>query len=1040
MPNPFSTSNAPQHNLVPKITGGGTGPYNVAVDLVDIDTGYFRQLGASGALIDQIYVNTLNYSTLTGGAITAGPGINIDNVPNGVIISADLLPGYGIDFNINENAIEINSKLDIVAGAGITFRYIDSTSDAHPYGYTEIIATGGGSGSTSGPGFIGEVGGVVYVAQDGSLATNAINLQYDVITDPAEPVLYVPTTTAQTAGYSGIITLKTDAFGDSYIESGFQNVSGSGNYLYIQSVDAELDPNTAAVVTIDTIDSRVGINKDAPDSALDVYGQTVLSYNATSGGGTSVSFIDFTAGPAGSTLLSPGTYRAYAWGAGGAGNSGVGGGGAYGEYDIIVGATGTVYWAGLYGGSNGGGNAMVLSFNADYSSPAFIVPGGGAGSQTTNGIFGGYGGPGGTGYGLPNPEGGYVGSSPRSSASYTDVQPWQYSVIAGTFAIGVTASNDGYPDGVTGNIVGGNTIMSFDTNAFNVQTQTGVGSTFNIFPGTTVRFQTDGISFTGGNFVIPDNLTVSVSSISGLTFNNPGTQGTTGMTGTIVFPNWPGADGITVSDPASVDITGNFPVAGDVLMKSGGGFSYTHPSNATAVFSIFFNGTGTITDTPSTLTYTISPNMRMVTSSPLGTYMIGNDFSVSGTASIPPGSILGVGERDFINNGAVATGSMGALYGGGGLIGGGGPALVTGTGITYSSTNMPAGGGGGSYGGNVAPNRQSPGNKNNAHRTSTYPDGITVGDGGASGMAGGIQYLVLKKKTDTGIIPPALTVNGDERVTGTLYVNTITGTGGAASTALTVNGDETVTGTLYVSTITGTGGAGSTANFTGTLTNAGNAAFCRNGNTSTFTVGIPGQNTTSTVYGPLTLNDAPTSRQIKIGSVNPDVNGLLLSNNGGASGCFIGLNTANNIFLGAGSLGSNVGIQNSLLVGQNATIGSTGFNGYLTVGSVPVATPSPGDIVATNNVSGKDIIASSDRRTKNSIETIDSALDRVLRMRGVFFERNAEPGERRVGVIAQEVEEILPEVVHTDADGMKSVSYGSMIGLLIEAIKELKNI
>ena len=46
--------------------------------------------------------------------------------------------------------------------------------------------------------------------------------------------------------------------------------------------------------------------------------------------------------------------------------------------------------------------------------------------------------------------------------------------------------------------------------------------------------------------------------------------------------------------------------------------------------------------------------------------------------------------------------------------------------------------------------------------------------------------------------------------------------------------------------------------------------------------------------------------------------------------------------------------------------------------------------------------------------------------------------ERKVGVIAQEVEEVLPEVVHTDTEGMKAVDYGKMVGVLIEAIKELK--
>ena len=59
---------------------------------------------------------------------------------------------------------------------------------------------------------------------------------------------------------------------------------------------------------------------------------------------------------------------------------------------------------------------------------------------------------------------------------------------------------------------------------------------------------------------------------------------------------------------------------------------------------------------------------------------------------------------------------------------------------------------------------------------------------------------------------------------------------------------------------------------------------------------------------------------------------------------------------------------------------------------------------------------------------------------GVYFERKNEIGARRIGLIAQEVEEVLPEVVYTDSDGMKSVSYGSIIGLLIEAIKEQQEI
>lgn len=56
-------------------------------------------------------------------------------------------------------------------------------------------------------------------------------------------------------------------------------------------------------------------------------------------------------------------------------------------------------------------------------------------------------------------------------------------------------------------------------------------------------------------------------------------------------------------------------------------------------------------------------------------------------------------------------------------------------------------------------------------------------------------------------------------------------------------------------------------------------------------------------------------------------------------------------------------------------------------------------------------------------------------MRGVTFEKDGVAG---LGVIAQEVEAVIPEVVMTHNDGMKSVAYGNIVGVLIEAIKELK--
>ena len=81
-----------------------------------------------------------------------------------------------------------------------------------------------------------------------------------------------------------------------------------------------------------------------------------------------------------------------------------------------------------------------------------------------------------------------------------------------------------------------------------------------------------------------------------------------------------------------------------------------------------------------------------------------------------------------------------------------------------------------------------------------------------------------------------------------------------------------------------------------------------------------------------------------------------------------------------------------------------------------------------------DITAFSDERLKSDIRTIDNALNLVGDMRGVYFNRDGVAG---TGVIEQEIQNILPEVVH-DKQEYLSVAYGNMVGVLIEAIKELK--
>ena len=89
-----------------------------------------------------------------------------------------------------------------------------------------------------------------------------------------------------------------------------------------------------------------------------------------------------------------------------------------------------------------------------------------------------------------------------------------------------------------------------------------------------------------------------------------------------------------------------------------------------------------------------------------------------------------------------------------------------------------------------------------------------------------------------------------------------------------------------------------------------------------------------------------------------------------------------------------------------------------------------GDILATG-----DVTASSDRRLKTDIKRIENALDKVCSLGGYTYVMNDKPSS---GLIAQEVLEVLPEVVHGSEETNYSLAYGNIVGLLVEAIKELK--
>ena len=118
-------------------------------------------------------------------------------------------------------------------------------------------------------------------------------------------------------------------------------------------------------------------------------------------------------------------------------------------------------------------------------------------------------------------------------------------------------------------------------------------------------------------------------------------------------------------------------------------------------------------------------------------------------------------------------------------------------------------------------------------------------------------------------------------------------------------------------------------------------------------------------------------------------------------------------------------------VGNNCT----GFGASTTSSSYQIY--ATGAIYATG-----DIVGSSDERLKTEIKTIPNALDKVLQLRGVTYKWKEEQDknditETRMGVIAQEILDIIPEVVTHDVENDRyGVSYGHITGLLIEAIKQ----
>jgi hypothetical protein len=253
--------------------------------------------------------------------------------------------------------------------------------------------------------------------------------------------------------------------------------------------------------------------------------------------------------------------------------------------------------------------------------------------------------------------------------------------------------------------------------------------------------------------------------------------------------------------------------------------------------------------------------------------------------------------------------------------------------------------------------------------------------------------------------------------------STMTGTGNTASGYQALLSDTT--GSFN----TATGGTALTANTSG-HSNAATGYLALTANTTGFF---------NAGFGNRSLQENTTGNyNVGIGAYagqTLDFNPLTGSNNTGVgAGSGFGSDSITN----ATAIGSNAVVSNSNALVLGCIAGVNNCGGAVNVG---IGTAMPSNVFTIGQGAGEAIADSwdtySSRKFKTNIQTLDGALAKVEQLRGVSYDLKA-TGKHEVGVIAEEVGEVVPEVVSWDKNGTdaRGVDYGRLTALLIEATKE----
>lgn len=122
-----------------------------------------------------------------------------------------------------------------------------------------------------------------------------------------------------------------------------------------------------------------------------------------------------------------------------------------------------------------------------------------------------------------------------------------------------------------------------------------------------------------------------------------------------------------------------------------------------------------------------------------------------------------------------------------------------------------------------------------------------------------------------------------------------------------------------------------------------------------------------------------------------------------------------------------------------ANVASSIFNGHVDTAMTGGGMTDLGFLLSAGaSAAGGYFGAKSDKRLKDNIVAIDNAVDKVKSLKGYTYNYKVNPPEiRNGGVMAQDLEKVLPDAVFETEDGMKAVRYDAVIGLLVSAVREL---